>query len=157
MLPIWKPKKNTVVLIWALFLSTFLHRLGPKKLYSSIFAVNLARACKKFVVFRFKKVNELALKPVLRRNLILYCKWNTYILFVGEMLPSTDDMKMCQAIWNENQTMTSPQKPVLHKSLGKGAQYFAEFNTLRVTKFRPTHPPGGSKMLSSAFSQIWDT
>ena len=38
----------------------------------------------------------------------------------GKMLPSTDDIKMRQAIWNKNQTMPSRREPVLYKSLGKG-------------------------------------
>ena len=33
-----------------------------------------------------------------------------YILFVGKMLPSTDDIKMRQAIWTKNQTMPSRQE-----------------------------------------------
>ena len=35
------------------------------------------------------------------------------------MLPSTDDIKMCQAILNKNQTMLTRQEPVLYSSPGK--------------------------------------
>ena len=67
--------------------------------------------------------------------IFIYCKWNTFYLW-GKMLPSTDNIKMRQAIWNKNQTMPSWQEPVLHKSPGKGAQWFAESNTIRVKNFR---------------------
>ena len=45
-----------------------------------------------------------------------------YILFVGENAAKYRRYKMCQAIWNKNQTMQSWQEPVLHESLGKEAQ-----------------------------------
>ena len=68
------------------------------------------------------------------------------------MLPSTYDIKMRQAIWNEKSDyMPSRQEPVLHKSPGKGAQWFAESNMIRVKNFaQPAHPVG-QKLLSSAF------
>ena len=58
-----------------------------------------------------------------------------YILFVGKILQGT---KMRQAIWNKNQTRLSQQELVLHSSLEKGAQWFAESNTIRVKIFGPT-------------------
>ena len=74
-----------------------------------------------------------------------------YILFVGENAAEYRRYKMRQAIWNKNQTMLSWPELVLHKSPGKGAQWFAESNTIRVKNFRPTRPPGGSKNVILCF------
>ena len=63
------------------------------------------------------------------------------------MLPSTDNIKMRQAIWNKNQTMPSWQE----QAREKGAQWVAESNTIRVKNFRPTRQPGGSKYVILCF------
>ena len=74
-----------------------------------------------------------------------------YILFVGENAAEYQRYKMRQAIWNKKQAMPSWPEPVLHESSGKGAQWFAESNTIRVKFFCPTCPPCGSKNVILCF------
>ena len=74
-----------------------------------------------------------------------------HILFVGENTARYWRHKNVPSNATENQTMPSWPEPVLHKSPGKGAQWFAESNTIRVKIFRPTRPPGGSKNVILCF------
>ena len=73
------------------------------------------------------------------------------ILFVGENAAGTGDLKMHQAMHKKIRLCRLGRNWFSNPGQGKGGPCDLQENANRVKNFHPTHPPGGSKTLSSAF------
>ena len=116
--------------------------LAPSPLFLSRYVIYLCFKGSRLNVHKFVRKTYRFLKI----NFFLLQK--KYILFVGESTAGIDKIKMCQAIRDKIRVC---HLRFCTQGREKGAQWFAESNTVRVTNFHSTRPPGGSKNIVICF------